>query len=236
MQSISESERNLNLNLISERADQISDCATKYRSANAYLMSVLSDMFKLTIVRSIASPAHGKTYVDGEQGIQKTYLSECMRRSRKGDDNLTKNKFMGWAFFNMKEGFYAKQACRLCENPRRRHGIQGAGDKFTKRHGERRIHERKYFCIKKEDVFYKDLSMQTIVLKESKLKYGGTTGQYKYRTDVDLERGYVAIQRIPCPCKNCLKQLDLPCNPSIQKKQDQPRYALSADLQKYNIE
>ena len=194
----------------------------------------------------VNAPAHGKGVVDGLNAVTKRYLRECMRRICKADkanenDVELKRKFENWMHIGDKQKSFAEQAKKLCEDEDRKDGVKSAGPKRQKRMQNKKINKRHYFVTHADEVQYSSVNMNTIILPSSKKKIDGKTPKqsgiltrYNFRADPRLGVGKIAVRRIPCTCRQCMKQLALPWDES-KDLYSQDRYAQNKDCEKWNV-
>ena len=70
--------------------DHTDGCSKQYRCANAlHLLSVLAVKYNVVIDRSVSTPGHGKSIIDGLNAVDKHYLRKvmCMSGSMYSDNS-----------------------------------------------------------------------------------------------------------------------------------------------------
>ena len=124
---------------------------------------------------------------------------------------------------------FAKECKRLldlCDE------IGTKSDKKHAKHKAKALLRHKYYRVHKEEeiIFNSTKSVYKILNNQDKVTMKHF---YHKRCDTDLERGFCDMQRIPCACNGCVKQLSNPWITNLDKTL-QPRYAIEPIPRKYS--
>jgi len=126
-------------------------CAKQYRCAKAvHLLSFLSSLLKVTIDRQIDAPGHGKGFVDGENGIDKSYLAMMMCMLQCPEVETQERRMQAATMIENASTSFAEECARLCS-----HGDRKTGVKRTRKDAKREKEEK----LKERFIMFKSMKM-----------------------------------------------------------------------------
>ena len=118
------------------------------------------------------------------------------------------HRFEAWLHKDGDENSFAAQAVGLSTNDDRKDGVRSVGNKRQKRESEKKIFKRHFFRVKKADVQFESVKMNTLVLRGSQQRVNGKIpkhcvicSMYNFRKYTALGIGIVDVQSIPCSCQ-----------------------------------
>ena len=211
-------------------------CAKQYKCANALrLVGWICEIFKIRIDWMITAPHHGKNLVDAIAGKDKHDLANAYIR---GMDPAQRDEFFRMLSEARKaEKFLSNRPeIRNWKKPkfedRKNKNKAGVDD------GKRTLNRRKYEVSNYDKIRDgKGIPVANCLWEVKKPQFnseypGGvkTKGVNKYTTKVglkemfhfrfipEMEKGLVAVRRVPCLCDECYSVLSKPWNPDIAAK------------------
>lgn len=203
--------------------DHTDGCAKQYRCGNAlFYLTLLSQKYRITIDRAVAAPGHGKSIIDGLNAVDKTFLKRTMMISNQFSNNVNERHMNAFNFTNADENSFAEECARLCKAKHRQNGVL-TGSNYGARVSQSKLTRRFYHVHNDKKHNHVRISKSTTGWLTSHGVKAGIMYHHNFRADPKLPIGKIAVRRIPCACKGCIDQLNLPWLPN-QPFDKQPRY------------
>ena len=172
-----------------------------------YLIYSLSTPYQIVLDGAVDTQVHGKYVVDGFNAVQKQYLATCLsRHSAPEVDKIDSKRMRVDAMTEKGEVSFSKE-CKLLLDLHNEIGTKG--DKCHAKREAKSCLKHKYYWVHKDKVilFNGMKAVHNILNNQDKL----TMKHFCHiRCDLDLDRGFCDMRRIPCACTGFVEQLPNP--------------------------
>ena len=230
-------------------------CGKQYRCANSiYLMSVVSNLYKISCNRMTSPPGHGKSQVDAANGRGKSKFVETLRTVQfygiNSDDPTCKWLCPCLVDLQGKKISFADLVVKILSRPEYRFGVKGEEGKSQKRENNNRVIKEHHYIAVHHGELDEEANCYLPIMNTrmaatgfdvppkfvGKPKLGekirqGINDHYQTHTCWELGIGKGASRRIACYCESCETTIHLPWDNSVDPATPslQPRFQRPPD-------
>ncbi len=183
---------------------------TNYKCGKSiYGQSALSAELGITIDAQVETPGHGKWWLHGKTGSDKSFCQQCMCASETPEEENSR-----WNMLSVKWEETigvsivvspAAECVRMLSDPSQINGIKRKGMR-AKQEGTALVKRNDYATYSMVDVPL--IPEYKLVLEKG--KFNGFRAHYNIHTDPNLGLRWAAICWVACGCASCKAQLKMP--------------------------